>query len=111
MKRMSLMLLAILAAAPVAADETQVLTTRYTCDRGVVVPATYVNAADLSLAVIHVEGAQITLYNEPAASGARYGWPSDGANYVWWTKGDEATLYWKEAGEETPILQNCKESG
>lgn len=111
MTRLSLGVLLALAAPPVLADGTQVLTTRYACDRGVMVPATYVNAADLSLAVIHVEGTQITLYNEPAASGARYGGPSDGASYVWWTKGDAATLFWKDAGQETPILQNCKENG
>lgn len=109
-----LMLPGLPALAQTAAEtpaETQVLTLRYQCDRGVEVPATYVNAADLSLAVIHVEGTQITLFSEPAASGARYGWPSDGASYVWWTKGPEATLYWKEAGEEVAILTGCQEKG
>lgn len=96
-----------LAAAPALA-ETQVQTLRYICDRGVEIPATYVNAEDLSLAVIHVEGSQITLYSDISASGARYGWPSDGAGYVWWSKGPEATLYWKEGGEETPLL-TCTE--
>jgi len=96
------------AAAPALAG-TQVLTLRYACDRGVEIPATYVNAEDLSLAVIHVEGSQITLYNESAASGARYAWPSDGAGYVWWTKGPEATLYWKEGGGEAPLL-TCAEA-
>jgi membrane-bound inhibitor of C-type lysozyme len=77
---------------------------RYTCDRGVEVPATYVTTAEGSLAVINVDGNQITLLGEPAASGARYGWPSDGSNYVWWTKGDAATLYWKTPEGETPLL-------
>lgn len=101
---------AVLAAVPAAA-ETTVVTTSYLCDRGVEVPATYVNADDLSLAVIGVEGAQVTLYSEAAASGARYGWPSDGSSYVWWTKGPEATLYWKDgaAGTEVPVLAGCKE--
>ena len=101
------------ALAGVAQAETQVLTLRYTCDRGVEVPATYVNAEDQQIAVIHVEGTQITLFSETAASGARYGWPSDGSSYVWWTKGPEATLYWKdgEKGTEEPVLQNCKEAG
>ena len=98
-----------LAAAPLRA-ETTFQTLRYTCDRGVEVPATYVNAEDLSLTVLHVEGRQITLLNEPAGSGARYAWPSDGANYVWWTKGPEATLFWREAGEETALL-TCTEAG
>ena len=94
-----------LAEAP---PETQVLTLQYSCDGGVVVPATYVNAFDQQVAVIHVDASQITLFAEVAASGARYGWPSDGANYVWWTKGAEATLYWKEGGTETPLM-TCSE--
>lgn len=105
--RLALLALTLTAGGALA-QETGVITTRYACDRGVEVPATYVNAADLSLAVIHVEGSQITLYSETAASGARYGWPSDGANYVWWTKGAEATLYWSEAGTETALL-TCTE--
>lgn len=98
----------LLCAAPALA-ETQASNTRYICDRDVMVPVVYVNGEDLSVAVLVVEGSQILLYSEPAASGARYGWPSDGSNYVWWTKGDEATLYWKdgEAGTETPLLR-CK---
>lgn len=98
-----------LLATPALA-ETQVQNMTYLCDRDVAVPVVYVNAPDTSFVVIHVEGGQYLLYSEPAASGARYGWPSDGSNYVWWTKGDEATLYWKdgEAGSETAILTGCK---
>lgn len=98
--------LALLALATPALAETQVQNGRYTCDRDVVVPTVYVNADDMSLVVLHVDGSQILLYNEPAASGARYAWPSDGSGYVWWTKGDDATLYWKDAemGSETAIL-------
>jgi membrane-bound inhibitor of C-type lysozyme len=65
----------LLALVPGLAAAQEFTTQRYTCDRGVEVPATYVNGADQSLAIIHVEGNQITLVNEPAASGARYGWP------------------------------------
>lgn len=97
----ALLLLATLAPAASAQDFT---TARYTCDRGVSVPATYINGPDQSLVVIHVDGSQITLVNEPAASDARYGWPSDGSNHVWWTKGDEATLYWKTPEGEAPLL-------
>jgi membrane-bound inhibitor of C-type lysozyme len=98
-----------LLSAPAFA-ETQVQNMTYICERDVAVPVVYVNATDTSLAVIYVEGGQYLLYSEPAASGARYGWPSDGSNYVWWTKGEEATLYWKdgEAGTETAILTDCK---
>ena len=96
--------LALLAVLPAAASAQDFTTQTYSCDRGIAIPATYVNGPDQSLAVIHVDGRQITLVGEPAASGARYGWPSDGANYVWWTKGAEATLFWKTPEAETPLL-------
>jgi membrane-bound inhibitor of C-type lysozyme len=96
--------LAVLALMPTAAVAQEFTTQTYTCDRGVEVPATYVNGPDQSLAVLNVEGRQITLVGEAAASGARYGWPSDGSNYVWWTKGTEATLYWKTPDGESPLL-------
>jgi membrane-bound inhibitor of C-type lysozyme len=97
----------IFALLPAAAAAQDFSTATYACDRGVEVPATYVNGGEHSLAVIHVEGRQITLVNEPAASGVRYGWPSDGSTYVWWTKGDEAMLYWKSPEGEAPLL-TCK---
>jgi membrane-bound inhibitor of C-type lysozyme len=100
--------LAALAAAPALA-ETEVLTWRYTCDRDVSVPATFINAEDQSIVVMTVDGWQITLFGEPAASGARYGWPSGGAGYVLWTKGDEATIYWREDGTETAFL-TCRQA-
>ena len=52
---------------------------------------------------------QIALLTEPSGSGARYGWPSDGAGYVWWTKGPEAMLLWREAGTESELLTRCRE--
>ncbi|MEZ5756236.1 MAG: MliC family protein [Paracoccaceae bacterium] len=97
-------------AASAAGAETTVQNMTYLCDRDVQVPVVYVNAPDTALAVLHVDGSQILLYNEPAASGARYAWPSDGSGYVWWTKGAEATLFWKDgaAGTETAIL-SCRQ--
>lgn len=101
--------LALLLSAVPALAETQVRNLTHICDRDVQVPAVYVTADDTALVVLQIEGRQILLYSEPAASGARYGWPSDGSSYVWWTKGDGATLYWRdaEAGTEAPIL-TCK---
>ncbi len=96
--------LVLLAFLPTIAAAQDFSSLRYSCDRGVEIPATYINGPDQSLVVIHVEGSQITLVGEAAASGARYGWPSDGSNYVWWTKGDAATLYWKTPEGEAPIL-------
>ena len=100
--------LAALALVPQVALAQDFSTTRYLCDRDVEVPATYVNGPDLGVVVINVDGQQITLLSEPAASGARYAWPSDGSGYVWWTKGDAATLYWKTPEGEAPILA-CKQ--
>jgi membrane-bound inhibitor of C-type lysozyme len=95
-------------ALPQAALAQEFSTATYACDRGVQVPATYVNGPDKSLAIINVDGRQITLVGEEAASGARYGWPSGGSVHVWWTKGDEATLYWKTPDGEAPVL-TCAE--
>jgi membrane-bound inhibitor of C-type lysozyme len=87
-----------LFASPLAAD---VITATYDCDRGVTVPVTYVNGDEIdSVAVLNLEGRQITLIQEMSGSGARYGWPSGGSGYVWWSKGDAATLYWRD-GETT----------
>ena len=83
----------------------------YECERGVQVPVTYVNdGAGGSVAVLVVEGRQVALLPEPAASGARYGWPSDGSHYVWWSMGQhEATLYWHDGGtgEDQVLLDGC----
>jgi membrane-bound inhibitor of C-type lysozyme len=100
----------VLFALPAAAD-VDLVTVRYKCERGVEVPATYVNAAEGSVVVLNVEGQQITLRHVPAASGARYEWPSDGSGYVWWTKGAEASLFWKDAekGEEVTLFALCAE--
>jgi membrane-bound inhibitor of C-type lysozyme len=91
----------------IARSEIDLATRHYTCDRGVDIPASYINADGSSVVVLHVEGRQIALYQQVSASGVRYGWPSDGANYVWLTKGDDASLLWSEAGQETPLL-TCK---
>ena len=103
----ALLALALLSSPALA--ETEVRSLTYLCDRGVAVPVVYVNATDTSLAVLHVDGRQILLYTEPAASGARYGWPSGGSHYIWWSKGDAATLLWRdgETTVEEPIYADC----
>lgn len=101
---------ALLAAATPAAAEMALVSHRYVCERGAEVAATYVTAADGSAAVIQVEGRQIALVAGPAASGVRYAAPSDGSGYVWWTKGEAATLLWSDgaAGAETILLAACR---
>jgi membrane-bound inhibitor of C-type lysozyme len=89
--------------------EMQAISVRFDCERGVELPVTFVNSGEESVAVMQIEGHQITLWQEVSASGARYGWPSDGSAYVLWTKGTEATVYWRDgaAKTETPILSGC----
>lgn len=104
---------AMLAAAPAAAAEVaislsipvtgdaEVSSTRstYACGDDEV-SATYINAGDVSLAVLEIDGRTVVASNVIAASGAKY----VGAQYIWWTKGDEASLYdLTEGGEDTPV--------
>jgi membrane-bound inhibitor of C-type lysozyme len=95
--------------ASAAAWATEVQSLRYQCDRGVQIPATYVTAPDAAIVVLFAEGSQITLHQEPAASGVRYGWPSGGSSYVWLTKGDTATLLWLDGTNqaETVVVAGC----
>jgi hypothetical protein len=51
----------LLALMPAQAETAGFQTLRYSCDRGVEVPATYVTAEDQAVVVIHVDGSQITL--------------------------------------------------
>ncbi len=97
---------ALLWAAPVGAETTAVT---YLCERGVSVPVVYVPGADPAVAVLYVEGRLIQLRSLPSASGARYGWPSDGAAYEWWEHQGRANLSWRAGadGEVTPIYTDC----
>ena len=98
-------LLAIACANPLLAD-TRFLELSYSCERGAAVAATYVNSESLSAVVLQVEGQTVTLTAGPTGSGVRYSAePNDG--YVWQTKGDEAVLFWQDAGEQTTIYQSC----
>ena len=62
--------------------------------------------------MIHVENRQITLTRSRSASGVRYAWPGDGSGYIWWTKGDDATLLWfdAETSEEVTLYSACRKS-
>ncbi|MDN5788311.1 MliC family protein [Pseudorhodobacter sp.] len=109
-----LIALTLLSLPLPARASLEISTYYYTCERGVGVPATYINETSNdpdagSAVILMVENRQITLWSVPSASGARYGWPSDGSHYIWWTKGEEATLYWHEAGvgEDQPLLTHC----
>ena len=95
-----------LALLPWPAAAQDVATVSYTCDRGARIEATYLNTDQGSWAVVTVEGRQVAFAVAESASGARYLAVDPGLPYVWWTKGDTATLY---AGE-TPLVENCAAS-
>jgi len=83
----------------------------YICERGVEVPVSYSSPDQAnSTAVLYVENRMITLVQSRAASGARYEWPSDGSGYIWWNKGNAATLVWHDAvaDNDTTIYAECR---
>ncbi|WP_235604660.1 MliC family protein [Sulfitobacter sp. EhC04] len=103
--------LAAFVLPAIAQAEMQVQAMRYTCERGVEVPVVYVNdETGPGIAVIQVEGGMYNLQLEQSASGARYGYPSDGSHYVWWTKDDTALLLWHDGtdGSEKTLLEACE---
>lgn len=88
-------------------SQTTGLTRIYLCDRNVVVHAAYINATDVSYAVVYADTQQLLLVQTEAASGVKYAGAGSGS-HVWWVKGREATLLWYEDGAETPLLA-CQE--
>ena len=105
-------LLGLLAACTPEGDDpsaTDPNATQYLCADGTKLAVIYGTDGNLKLTV---KGETVTLLAEEAASGARYGWPSDGSAYVWLTKGREGTLFWKDGtkgGAETVLHDGCKE--
>ena len=100
-----------LIASPAAAAP-EIVSVRYLCERDVVIPVTYVNAAEGSVAVLQVEGRQIALPQALSASGARYGVMGGASGYFWWSKGDGGTLSWFDADhkEEVTLFMECEEA-
>ena len=114
MKRLCVAVCGLLIGGAASAGATS--TPRYLCERGVEIPAIYINSDDGSepgIAVIQVEGRMINLEaTTEAASGVRYRFPNDGSGYVWWTHQGAAQLLWydTEVGEEVTLYAFCKES-
>lgn len=99
-----------LATAAVAQDA--VIEATYLCERGVEIPVVYVTG-DTPVAVLLAEGRLITLPQARSASGARYAHDGEGDSYVWWNKGDTATLAYfdGQVGEEVTLFAFCEEVG
>ncbi|MCA1492680.1 META domain-containing protein [Sinorhizobium alkalisoli] len=72
-------------------------TVRYDC-AGEGVDAEYINAGPLSLVTFSIGGHYIAASGIISGSGARYA----GGRYIWWTEGEEATLFDVTKGEEDP---------
>ncbi|MWB77115.1 hypothetical protein GLS40_03670 [Pseudooceanicola sp. 216_PA32_1] len=101
---------ALLAATPLAAQD--VIEVTYVCERGVEIPVVYIEG-EASTAVLLAEGRMVVLPRAVSGSGARYARDGDAEGYVWWNKGDEATLAWFDArlGEEVTLYAFCEETG
>lgn len=79
------------------ATEVERIEAVYDCgDRQV--PVEYVNAGPVSLAVLTLDGETVVASNVLSASGAKYA----GAQYIWWTKGDQASLFDLMQGADAP---------
>ncbi|GBL55522.1 MliC family protein [Pseudomonas citronellolis] len=78
----------------------------YKCDDGRKFSVQYLNKGDNHLAVVPVsDSASLVFSNVISASGAKYA----AGQYIWWTKGEEATLYKDWKGGEPADGVSCKE--
>ncbi|MCA1369088.1 META domain-containing protein [Bradyrhizobium sp. BRP14] len=80
-------------------------TVRYDCGDETV-EAEYINAGPVSLVTFSIGGTYIVASSVISGSGAKYA----GGRYIWWTKGEEATLFDVTKGEEDPGVV-CQKRG
>lgn len=104
-------LLAAGASSAAAADVTLSLdapversSVAYACRGAAPMTVEYVNAGDNSLALVPVDGRTLVFVATLAASGVRYA----SGPYVWWTKGDEASLSDLRNGEDADPIATCE---
>lgn len=80
----------------------------YICATGGSVSANYLNLGDGGDAMVQWQGQLMGMHTVVSGSGARYD-TGPGKGHVWWTKGDEGTLYARDAaGTETAVATGCK---
>lgn len=79
----------------------------YDCEAAEPVTVNYINAAPNFLALVPVEGEpeQLVFASTIAASGVRY----VSGQWVWWTKGADASLYDITLGEDADPVLTCAE--
>ncbi len=95
---------AVLEIEVPGADEVERISTVYDCGTRKI-QAEYINAGPVSLAALSINGEFVVAANVIAASGARYA----GGRYVWWTKGNTATLEDQTDTAQPPL--SCTEAG
>jgi heat shock protein HslJ len=96
---------AIVIDVPGAAGAVATQQVAYDCG-GLTIEVEYIDAGDVSLATLAIGEEFVVASRVLAASGARY----TGEQYVWWTKGDEATLVdYKNGGADNPVA--CMRAG
>ncbi|MGK9086260.1 MliC family protein [Brucella intermedia] len=112
----ALLLILSMLVLPAHAAEYQevpdIIQKTYVCERGALVPVTYVNMDDGdSLAIAVLEGRQVVMTLAPSASGVRYVAINEQESYRWHSKGDKAVLSFMTAdheAEEKPLLSECQ---
>jgi membrane-bound inhibitor of C-type lysozyme len=101
---------AVLALGLVAGCAQQTLHQRvdYICATGGTVSANYLNLGDGGDAMVQWQGLLMGMHTVPSGSGARYD-TGPGKGHVWWTKGNEGTLYTRDAaGAEIAVATGCQ---
>jgi membrane-bound inhibitor of C-type lysozyme len=79
-------------------------TAHYDC-AGDAMDVEYVNVEPDHLAVVPVEGKKRIFVLVMSGSGARYA----SGQYIWWSKGKEASLYDEMKGADAPPILTCTE--
>lgn len=77
----------------------------YACEGGQAMEVRYVNGGSASLAIFDWEGDRYVASAAVSGSGVRY----VGDRFVWWTKGEEGTLFDELAGADAEPLASCAE--
>ena len=93
---------------PAAVTPAALAAIEYTCADGAKISAVYSDGEPWT-ARVTADGKTATLTQEVSASGVRYADKSDASKFVWWTKGDQGTLYVKKAGDEEILHRDCAE--
>jgi membrane-bound inhibitor of C-type lysozyme len=94
----------------VASTPAEIIQEVYVCERGAVIPVTYIHADD-GYAVATIEGRQVAMARAVSGSGALYVSTNEQESYRWHSQGDEAVLSFLEAdhtAEEEILLTDCQ---